>query len=203
MNIQFTNPAWLWLLPVAVGWIVWISWKSDVQISPWRRWTSLGVRLVVVLLVVLAIAGLQWLKPLEGMNVFYLLDRSDSIPGPQQELTRDYVNQSFEHSQEGDRGGVLVFGTDAALESSAQPVVDLQKIHAVIGTERTDIAGAVRLARGRLAGVDQVRYPSSRPDQALRPLSRKRGKSGLCCSRMGMKTPATRSARSWPPARSE
>ena len=157
MNIQFTNPAWLWLLPVAVGWIVWISWKSDVQISPWRRWTSLGVRLVVVLLVVLAIAGLQWLKPLEGMNVFYLLDRSDSIPGPQQELARDYVNQSFEHSQEGDRGGVLVFGTDAALESSAQPVVDLQKIHAVIGTERTDIAGAVRLASAAFPETGQKR----------------------------------------------
>ena len=157
MNFQFTHPIWLILLPLALAWVIWLSWKTDVQISPWRRWASLSVRIIVVLLVILAIAGLQWLKPLEGMNVFYLIDRSDSIPAAQQELARAYVNQSFEHKQEGDRGGVLVFGTDAALESTVQPVVDLQKVHAVIGTERTDLAGAIRLASAAFPETGQKR----------------------------------------------
>src|SRR5947207_2959671 len=94
MNFQFTHPYYLLLLPLALGWVVWLSWKSDVQISGWRRWTALIVRTVVLILLVFAIAGFQWLRPVEGMNLFFVLDRSDSIPSPQQEAAKDYVNKS-------------------------------------------------------------------------------------------------------------
>ncbi len=157
MNFQFTHPLWLLLLPLGLAWIVWLALRSDVQIASWRRWSSGAIRIVVVILLVLAIAGLQWRRPLEGMNVFYLLDRSESVPSSQQETARDYVNKSFAHHQQGDRAGVLVFGTDAALESSAQLAVDVQKIQAIIGTERTDIAGAIRLATAAFPETGQKR----------------------------------------------
>src|SRR5260221_9020372 len=85
MRFQFTHPHFLLLLPPAWAWVLWLVWKTDVQISAWRRWLAAGLRLAVVLAVVLAISGLEWRRPLEGMNVFFLLDRSDSIPSPQQE----------------------------------------------------------------------------------------------------------------------
>ena len=88
MNFQFTNPAWLSLLFVAAPWTVWLTLRSDAQISAWRRWSAFGLRLVIVLALVLAIAGLQWKRPQEGMNVFFVLDRSDSIPPEQQEAAR-------------------------------------------------------------------------------------------------------------------
>src|SRR5882762_6347158 len=91
MVFQFTNPAWLLLLLGAVPWTVWLALRSDVQTSVWRKWTSFGLRLLIVLLIALAIAGLQWKRPQEGMNVFFLLDRSDSIPSEQQESAREYV----------------------------------------------------------------------------------------------------------------
>ena len=84
MHFQLTNPWWLLLLPAAGAWVIWLSWKSEVQVSPWRRWTAMGIRLVMVMALVLALAGLQWLRPLEGMNVFFVLDRSDSVPSSQQ-----------------------------------------------------------------------------------------------------------------------
>ena len=37
MNFQFTHPYYLLLLPVAMAWIAGLAWKSDVQISRWRR----------------------------------------------------------------------------------------------------------------------------------------------------------------------
>src|SRR4051812_10803582 len=95
MNFQFTNPWWLALLPVVGAWVIWLTWKSEVQVSPWRRWTALGVRLSIVIAVLLALTGLQWLRPIEGMNVFFLLDRSDSVPSLQQEAAREYVNRAF------------------------------------------------------------------------------------------------------------
>ena len=145
MSFQFSHPLYLLLLPVVVGWIIWFSWKSDVQINRWRRWTSFILRLVLSIAVVLALAGLQWLQKQEGMNTFFLLDRSDSVPSAQQELARTYVNQTCVDKKKMDKGGVIVFGSEANIEITAQEAVKVEKIQAVVGTERTDIAGAIRL----------------------------------------------------------
>src|SRR5712692_6740375 len=147
MNFQFTHPYYLLVLPPALAWVFWLAWTSDVQVGKWRRWLAAGLRTVVLLALGLALAGLQWRRPLEGMSVFFLLDRSDSIPSAQQEAARRYVNKAAADRKKGDRVGLLVFGAEAALETSADDKIDLNntKILAVVGTERTDIAGAVRL----------------------------------------------------------
>src|SRR5204862_2974736 len=95
--------------------------------------------------IVFAIAGLQWLLPVEGMNVFFVLDRSDSVPSPQQETARAYVNRAAKQMKSVDKAGVIVFGSEASIESSPNSAIDLQKIQAVVGTERTDLAAAIRL----------------------------------------------------------
>src|SRR5882762_1537161 len=124
MKFQFTHAQWLLLLPVAWAWVIWLAWNTEVQLGVWRRWTALVLRLGVTLLVVLAIAGLQWKKPMEGMNVFFLLDRSDSIPSPQQEAARKLVNQFAAEKKRTDKLGLLVFGTEAALETTASDKID-------------------------------------------------------------------------------
>ena len=157
MNFRFTNPQWLLLLLAALPWTVWLMWKSDVQIGAWRRWTALGLRLIIVLAVIAAVAGLQWLRPLEGMNVFFVLDRSDSVPSAQQEWAREYVNRTAKRQKNVDKSGVLVFGTDAGIEASPAEAVDLKKIHAVVATERTDLAGAIRLGTAAFPETGQKR----------------------------------------------
>ncbi|MDB6065686.1 MAG: putative rane protein [Pedosphaera sp.] len=145
MNFQFTHPIYLWLLPITLAWVIWLTLKSDVQVSRWRRWLAFSLRTLIVVAVVFALAGLQWLQPLEGMNVFFLLDRSDSIPSTQQEMARGYVNKTTAAKKSIDQGGVIVFGSEANIETTANKAVDVEKIQAVVGTERTDIAGAIRL----------------------------------------------------------
>ena len=159
MNFQFTHPLWLLLLPLAWAWVLFLAWKTDVQLGPVRRWTALGLRLVVTLLVVLAIAGLQWKKPVEGVNVFFLLDRSDSIPSAQQEAARLLVNKFAAEKRKEDKVGLLVFGTEAALEATAAQKIDDKdtKVLAVVGTERTDIAGAIRLGTAAFPETGQKR----------------------------------------------
>src|SRR6266581_7986317 len=142
---QFTHPLYLLLLLPALGCVFWLALKSDVQISAWLRWAAVAVRTLVILAIVFAVAGLQWLLPVEGMNVFYLLDRSDSIPAPQQDLVKNYVNKSVAFKRNPDKAGIIVFGSEASIESMPNSAVDLQKIQAVVGTERTDLAAAIRL----------------------------------------------------------
>jgi uncharacterized membrane protein len=157
MSFQFTHASWLWMLVPALAWVIWFALKSDVQLTGWRRWTSLGLRLLVLLGLIFALAGFQWLLPVEGMNVFYLLDRSDSIPGPQQEAAREWVNRSAKAKKTGDQAGVIVFGSEASIEFLPNPIVELSKVQAVVGTERSDLAGAIRLGTAALPETGQKR----------------------------------------------
>ena len=77
MNFQFTHPFHLLALLPALAWTLWLFWKSDVQIGATRRWIALVLRVVIVTALVLAMAGLQWRQPQEGVNVMFVLDRSD------------------------------------------------------------------------------------------------------------------------------
>ncbi|HEY6169328.1 MAG TPA: VWA domain-containing protein, partial [Verrucomicrobiae bacterium] len=150
MNFTFTNPLWLLALPPALAWMFWLAWKSDASLTRARRWVAFAIRIVVVLAVVLALAGIRWMRPQEGMNVVFLLDRSDSVPSPQQEAAREFVNRSATKKKPTDQAGVVVFGTEAAIEASVRTLVAVPKIEAVVPTERTDLASAIRLGAAAL-----------------------------------------------------
>jgi len=155
--MQFTHPYWLLLALPALGWVFWLAWKSDVQITAWRRWTALGLRTVICLALVFALAGLQWLLPVEGMNVFFVLDRSDSIPSGQQDAAKGLVNRMAEQKKKDDRAGVIIFGTDASIDRMPNEKIDLEKVEAVVDTQRSDLASAIRLATAAFAETGQKR----------------------------------------------
>jgi Ca-activated chloride channel family protein len=157
MRFQFTHPLYLLTLVPALAWVLWFAWKSDAQLSPGRRWAALLIRLAVLFSLIFAIAGLQWLLPVEGMNIFFVMDRSDSVPSPQQEAAREYINKASKQMQKVDKAGVIVFGSEASIESAPNAAVDLQKIQAVVGTERTDLAAAIRLGTAAFPETGQKR----------------------------------------------
>lgn len=157
MPVTFTHPLWLWLLPPALAWTIWLVLRSEVGLAPWRRYCSAAVRIVALLLLVLGVAGIQWKKPVEGMNAFFLLDRSDSVPSSQQESSRSQANRWAKGAKKEDKAGYLIFGADAALETEATTGGEAEKIQAVVSGERTDIAGAIRLGTAAFPESGQKR----------------------------------------------
>ncbi|MSU57750.1 MAG: VWA domain-containing protein [Pedosphaera sp.] len=157
MNFQFTHPMWLLAALPALAWVFWLGWRTEAQLSPWRKWIALGIRTVVLLALIFAIAGLQWLLPIEGMNVYFLLDRSESIPSPQQDGERTLVNRMSAEKKKEDKVGVIVFGTDASIDRLPNPAIKLDKIEAVVDTQRSDLASAIRLATAAFPETGQKR----------------------------------------------
>ena len=157
MDFQFTHPGWLWLLVPAVAGTLFLAFKSDVPLSPTRKWIALVLRMIVLGAMVLALAGLQWKKAVDILNVVFLLDRSDSVPSPQQEAARDVVVKASGGKRDKDRVGVVAFGAEAALEANVRSAFKLDKVLSVVGTERTDIASALRLGTAAFPESGQKR----------------------------------------------
>lgn len=157
MNVQWTHPWWLWLLPVTLAWVAWLASKSPVQLPPRRRAWSVGLRLLITALMVLALAGLRWLIPVEGMNVFFVLDRSDSVSAADQESSRQWMERVVTAKPANDRAGVIVFGSHPTLEASVAPSPNLGRINAVVAANHTDIAAAIRLASAAFPEFGQRR----------------------------------------------
>lgn len=155
--MQFTHPIYLLLALPALAWVFWLAWKTDVQIAPWRRWVALVLRTIVCLTLIFAIAGLQWLLPVEGMNVFFVLDRSDSVPSAQQDAAKSLVNKMTEQKKKDDKAGVIIFGTDASIDRMPNEAISLEKVEAVVDSQRSDIAGGIRLATAAFAETGQKR----------------------------------------------
>src|SRR5437016_2826744 len=77
-GLEFTHPGWL-LAVGAVPWLVWYFRRSLVDFAKWQKGISLGVRIAIVLLLVLALAGLTLLKPTDRQFVIVVVDQSLSV----------------------------------------------------------------------------------------------------------------------------
>ncbi|MEA1952013.1 MAG: VWA domain-containing protein, partial [Planctomycetota bacterium] len=148
-HISFHSPWYLLLLLLIPP--VWVmSLKGLSALGRVRRWIVLALRTAVMLLLILALAEVQWVRTSERLTVVYLLDQSLSIPPEQRRAMIEYVNASIiEHRQKDDRAGVIVFGRDAAIE--IPPFDDSVQIPPVIESildpENTNLSGAMRLAQ--------------------------------------------------------
>lgn len=136
----------LGLLPL----LWWLSYRSLSGLGKWRRWLALGLRSLVLLILVLALADMQFRKKNDRLTVVYLLDQSLSIPEEHREAMVRFVNASIRthrRDREQDRAGVVVFGRDAEVEL---PPVDfnyeMPRVESVVNRDYTNLAGALQRA---------------------------------------------------------
>lgn len=111
-----------------------------------RKWVAFSLRVILISLVVLAVAGFEWRKGNDNMNVLYLVDRSLSIPPEQQEAARVYVNSATTTKRPDDKAGVIVFGENAGIELMPGTAMEWASFQAVINQEASHLGDAIRLA---------------------------------------------------------
>ncbi|WP_158545251.1 VWA domain-containing protein [Bremerella cremea] len=138
------------LLFVPILWTV--SWKSLTVNGRWRWLLANGLRTLLCLLVILALAEVQLVRKNDRLTVIYLIDRSLSIPPDRLDEVVDYVRSTantFRRPSPDDRVGVVTFGGDAAIEIPPWPG-DLflhSRFETNIDRQQTNLEAALNLAQ--------------------------------------------------------
>ena len=164
-SLEPTQPWWLLLLllpPV----IVYFSYRSLAGLGPIRRWIAIGLRCSLIILLALALSEVRLRHQNENITVFYVIDRSLSIPeefdaGTNLDSTRvdrrwerieRFVNDTVKYRgalHKNDRAGLILFGRRPRLEfpASTAPLFNfkLKDSTVVIDGTYTDIAAALKL----------------------------------------------------------
>ncbi len=140
--MSFTAPlALLLLLTIPV--IVYLGWPR-VRYRRWRDFTSLLLRVVIAMALILALAGAQAVRSADRLGVVFLVDASDSVGQITQEAELEYIRQSLQSMGPDDLAGVVLFGSNALVERRLTAVRELGPILSTPVTSNTDIEEAIR-----------------------------------------------------------
>ena len=139
----FTTPL-AFLLLFAIPYIFWLG-RPNTPLRRWREWVSLGLRLLILLLLVLSLAGTQVVQAADQLAVVFLVDASDSISPAQATQAEAFIRDSMATMQVGDETAVILFGSNALVERPMSALAELAPISSVPQALHTDIAEAIRL----------------------------------------------------------
>ena len=115
--MRFTSPLYLLLL-VLLPLTVYLGWQGEKFRDPARRreLISLILRLVIILCLVFAIAGLEIVQSGNDLAVVFLVDVSDSMPQQAVDSEVNYVREALKSISADDKAAIILFGADALVE---------------------------------------------------------------------------------------
>ncbi|MEM7331715.1 MAG: VWA domain-containing protein [Chloroflexota bacterium] len=142
MNFSFPIA---FLLLLTIPYFVWVGRPRNTAVRRWREWTSLGVRIVILLLLTLSLAGTQFVQAADQLAVIFLVDHSDSISNEQKETAETYIRTAVEAMPLNDQAAVIVFGSDALVDRPMSGLAELAPIQSAPQQLQTNLAEAIQL----------------------------------------------------------
>ncbi|MFI4915879.1 MAG: VWA domain-containing protein [Phycisphaerales bacterium JB060] len=145
--IEFAQPQWFWLLALLLPLTVLIGRKSLAGMATASRRVALGVRLLVLVLLVAALARPSSRDTAEDVSATMVIDLSRSIPATVQERARGFVRQAAEQGKEpADRIGAIAVAGEAIIEHLPRTMAPELERAFTGRTDQTNLAEAIRLA---------------------------------------------------------
>ena len=150
MRIEFTNLialALLALIPVAL----YLARHSLANLSRLRGRVSTGVRVLILLLIILALAGLRVRTTSRDVALIFLVDVSASVAQDSRPAILDFINSEIDRAAPRDFISVVAFGREPSVElapTRKEALADwrIKEIASDPPRDYTDIAAALRLA---------------------------------------------------------
>lgn len=141
--MHFTTPLALLLL-LTLPIFARLGWPSRGY-GRGREITSLLLRIVIVLCLILALAGLELLRGSNQLATVFLVDASDSMPAQAKAAATDYIRTALQEMGPDDQAAIILFGGDALVERPMSPSKELGTFTSIPNTGQTDLAEAIRL----------------------------------------------------------
>ncbi|MHB9132065.1 MAG: VWA domain-containing protein [Armatimonadota bacterium] len=146
MSIHFSHPQYLLLLPLAWAFTWWTLRDSLADLGGLRKRLAGVVRAILLTLLVLALAGLQLVRPTKTMCTVFVVDLSDSVATAQHDTILKYIHQATRSMRASDHAALVAFGADALLDHAPEDRNAIGKIISLPNKSRTDIAAGIQLA---------------------------------------------------------
>jgi Ca-activated chloride channel homolog len=136
-------PIWLALAAVLIPMAL-IAGRS-VFVNRRNRLGALA-RVLLVVAIALAAAGVHLKLPATNLGVVFVLDRSASLPEEARAKSLEFVRSATSAMREGDKAAVVVVGDGAVIESEPTAGLDLVNVESRVSPHQTDLASGLRLA---------------------------------------------------------
>jgi uncharacterized membrane protein len=150
VTFRFLSPEYLWLILGVIPLIMYAMARLR-SVEPGRRMAILILRSLIFLLLILALAQLEYTLRARELTVYFLIDRSDSVPQNLKDSSLEIVAELNRNRPPRDEAGLIVFGSNSSLESLAVPTFEFDgTINSIVDESRTNISTALRLALSAL-----------------------------------------------------
>src|SRR4051794_31766311 len=94
IGLSFARPEALLLLLLLLPLAVYLSRTSMALLRRATRRFSLALRMLIIILLVLALSGVEIVRAADKLSVVFLLDRSDSVSQSQQVQSGEFVKKA-------------------------------------------------------------------------------------------------------------
>ena len=131
--------------------LLWIGFRK----TPLQRLSSRekllfgGMRSLLLLLLALALCDLRLLNSSDRVNLFFVLDLSESINARGRNAALTYMKKAVSGMGKEDRAGLILFGKEASLETELKNDFYPADLRSQIDPKATNIKDALQLAIGR------------------------------------------------------
>ncbi len=166
MSFRFDQPELLWLLLLAVP-VIWLGQTSLSTLDPARRWTAIGLRLLVLLTMAGMLAGFQVVQRHDDLTVIAVIDQSESVrrfaqhmpatgdhiapssdaetPTAEQWI-RNWLRQSGKGRRSDDLFGLVTYDNRPTVRALPSKLLELDPGTVDAPAEGTNTADAIRAA---------------------------------------------------------
>ena len=118
--MEFAHPEFLILLAVLP--LLWLGQRRSLaDMTPRQRIFCFAMRVLIVLLLITALAGVRLRLPSRNVAVLFAVDQSASISPEAQKAAREFVAAALRRQGSGDDAGVIGFAHDAEVLQSPGP----------------------------------------------------------------------------------
>jgi Mg-chelatase subunit ChlD len=142
------------LLLAALPAIGLLGWRGMSGLGRGRWLLAAALRCGIALLLIGALADVEWARVSERIAVMFLVDCSASVPREAVQQSLNYVNLAAEQQRNaarGDQMGVIAFGGNATIEHAPSNVVQpVLRLETEVDPTQTSLAEAIKLALATL-----------------------------------------------------